>query len=549
MTYLLIFIKAMFKKHAIHVPRIGSIRGIVCIGCLLISSSCFAVISGTHLIHTQYQSPLLSDNVTVDVYCAGSAAPASGSKGLVYIKNLPIKRIGKESDESIINDYISKGWVVSVVDYKFNPKAISPQIEVELDDLNRHYFGSNGSPLWTGKKEFCPQRSWVVVAGYRIETDLPFFDVAQHANANVLEFVKWSYNHDVCGANPDMVPVNNALEIKAPKGEELRWKQCMDVIYASQPEENTPHINDNGYDASRLQTQWLIGFMIRGCSISMTDHNYNPVWLSYFKWAHDFTLDKYCGVHAARAAVRFLYANPRFHIDTAHIGFTGMSKAQFGVTVLSNPNNSKTDELLSFGGDPSPWPPQPNEGFPTQICVGYQGSGLGLFQPKLVTPDYVPTFISQGELDQKGVVSQFHVFCNSLNSNHVAHHFDLSMPGIGHSMPKGFNDELKRDNYELFVEFMDQYLHAPPLWPLVSTETRLSAGGVTLIGAAKAGDTPVVSYHWEKLKGPDLSLTGADSKDLILHSPPAGDYAFCLTATDQAGRKGYSVATFSFPAK
>ena len=408
----------------------------------------------------------------------------------------------------------------------------------------------NHTFFWNSMKPLRPERNWIVLAGYRIESDIPFYDISKYASQDVLKELLWQYNDIVCANNTNLTRETSALNIKSPNGQPLRWVQSLDIVYPAHPSHKVPLINDNCADMKRSQNRWSIGFMVRGCSISTTDHNYSPIWLSYYKWLDGYkyhSIDAFCGAHAALAAVRFFYANSdRFNIDTDHIGFIGHSKAQYGVTVLSDPNLTNACERSHYQDPNSPWPEQPNEGYPTRICVGYQGSGSGAYCPNLITPEYVPTFVGQGALDDnKGNIPQFAVFCNALKKQHVKHYLGLLMPEIPHSMPKGWNPALNRDNYSIFVEFMDRYLWANPEWPLVfagSNQTVIAGTGcINLSGKATAGGTPLKSLHWDKIKGPEVNIFDADTLHPKIINPASGVYLIRLRATDSVGKCGFAV--------
>src|SRR5438105_12245581 len=51
---------------------------------------------------------------------------------VVYLKNLSVPRLGRESDDAIIADLLRENVQVLVLDYARNPKAASPDLAADV---------------------------------------------------------------------------------------------------------------------------------------------------------------------------------------------------------------------------------------------------------------------------------------------------------------------------------------------------------------------------------------------------------------------------------
>src|SRR5690349_19051837 len=51
---------------------------------------------------------------------------------IIYLENLPAKRVGTESDDTIIQDFLKDGYLVVTLDYNHHPDARVPFINRDL---------------------------------------------------------------------------------------------------------------------------------------------------------------------------------------------------------------------------------------------------------------------------------------------------------------------------------------------------------------------------------------------------------------------------------
>jgi len=114
----------------------------------------------------------LEKNVGTELFLPPADAPGAGEEGrpaVVYLKNLPTERIGRESDEAIIADFLAQGFVVLTVDLEKNPKAVAPTINFDIWLMRRLI-----ERLFVGQ-EIDQDHVYILPEGYRLARDIVFY--------------------------------------------------------------------------------------------------------------------------------------------------------------------------------------------------------------------------------------------------------------------------------------------------------------------------------------------------------------------------------------
>ena len=403
----------------------------------------------------------------VRVYFLGGSTGPDGAEVIVYMKNRAWARIGEESDLSILNDYVRKGFIVVTVDFGDDKLAVSPQFDRDLYDIFRWVYGFRTGSLLEGlnikPREY---RCFFLPEGYRVATNLVYWEIDKHAAFGTMDYIMNSYNEDIVPKLPGLKPVSLPSEMVDRKGKPFDFTVKMDIVYPSVAKKKVPAIvfsawlaprNPNGEPVSYLPH--FAGFTTRGYAYIVMGHCFNPCVQHYFHYGK-FTLDQWNGFACYSAAMRYINANAvAYNIDAAHIGMAGHSKGQYAITRLSDPHHEGGTEISRFDGFPEGSPqPQPWQGYPSGIVAGYQSMGMGLFDPQYITPDYVPNIIACGELEREELSREAHPAfirrLEELDCNYI----ELFMQGLGHAVPYGYDEKTGVDRYKLMHDFFDRYL-------------------------------------------------------------------------------------------
>ena len=199
---------------------------------------------------TSFKSRKLERGIPLDVYFAEetSTSPRKAPV-IVYIKGLAAKRMGKESDLAILSDYVERRYIVICVDYGGDPRALSPAIDRDWYAILGAIYGSKRnqrSPLLGGLGlEPTPGRCFFLPAGYRVATDLVFWEVDKHGSHGTMKRVVRAYNeqvidekgrHHIAGRKRASSPDHLIDHDGGP----LDCKLRMDIIYPSQADKKVP---------------------------------------------------------------------------------------------------------------------------------------------------------------------------------------------------------------------------------------------------------------------------------------------------------------------
>ncbi|MDD4226978.1 MAG: Ig-like domain-containing protein [Mariniphaga sp.] len=409
----------------------------------------------------------LGKELPLNIYFLEDSTGSEARDVIVYLKNKAWKRVGQEDDLSILRDLINRKFIVITVDFGNDAEATSPFIDHDLTRLFNAVFGYETTSLLDDiHLEPKTYRCFMLPEGYQIATDLVFWEIDKHAVHGTLEHVMKLYNTEIVPNVPGMKPAVIPSEMVDKQGNPFNYEIKMDIIYPSEAKKKLPTFIYSETQVRRTSRKRISDdgskmpfFQLRGYVYILMGHCFSPTVTHY--WHHaGFTLDHWNGFACYTAGMRYIYANAeKYNIDTDHIGMMGISKGQYAVTRLSDPNHAGGEESKKFEGYPEGTPePQPWQGYPSKIHAGWQGMGMGLWESEYITPDYVPTILACGEND-RDVITQEGTpnFLRRLEQLDVNHIF-LPMEGLGHSLSYGYDKKLGVDRYQLVIDFFDRYL-------------------------------------------------------------------------------------------
>ena len=429
-----------------------------------------------------WNCPTVKKEFPVNIYHAEETSGGEPKEVILYVKNRAWERIGKEGDLSILKDYIEKKFIVVTLDFGNTPEAVSPSIDWDIHLLYRAMFGyQTPSILRAIKLEPKANRLFVLPEGYRVATDLTYWEIDKHGVHGTLEYIMKTYNEEIVAKIKEKEP--NSLALKPAtrpsdmvdrNGKPFDYRIKMDIVYPSQATKKCPVFVYSDTQASRVTHHQYL-FQLRGYVYVVMGHCFNPI-VQHYWHVGPFTLDHWNGLACYSAAMRYVYKNAdQYSMNTNHIGMMGISKGQYAVTRLSDPNHALGEESkkyrewpAGFGSFPDGTPePQPWQGYPSRIHAGWQGMGMGLWEKEYITPDYVPTILACGENDRDVITKEgnpgFLKALETLDVNHV----NLFMEGLGHSISVGYDKRLGVDRYQLVNDFFDRYLKVEDRLPPV----------------------------------------------------------------------------------
>jgi hypothetical protein len=263
-------------------PAMNSLR--IALIALVCSTASFAAPS-TQPAQIQFHSPALQADITgilllPDKPDANSAGPIPT---IVYLKNLSIPRLGRDSDDSIIQSLLNVGDQVLVLDYAKNPKAISPEINADMLELRQEMGGKKKTLLADDHVD--PIHVFILPEGFQLKRDVEFARDGSRVLAMDIEYP----------SNP-AEPVPTLMEITCDNTNRM---SCFSLLFC----------HDTLFD----------GGAAAGFAVAMIDHPVPPPYKGI-----DDPMPQ-C-IYRLKAAVRTLrWIGPQFNMS-GQIGAVGFSR-------------------------------------------------------------------------------------------------------------------------------------------------------------------------------------------------------------------------------
>lgn len=454
-----------------------------------------ASISETFAEYEVNWTTVLDDGVigiplSISTYCALPAEQINSSTNVVvYVINHNEEKVGTESDLTIVEDLL-KEYIVIVVDYMDNEKAISPQLEqsvmnIKCDVIEGKYL--NGLNYYESGVH-------VVPSGSRIKREIVYFDLLESAAKGTNERIMDIWNTTakkklgskwVAADTIDEIPMKNgeSLTAKNADGTSKYMNYSLDIIYPSQPAYETPVMmlgsssnypnRSTGYTDHPERVQY-IGFLMNGYATVCYEHEYIPFMPSTAGWGYmgsheggEYTLFWYNGVKTHTAAVRCVkYYSEIFGYSNEKIGVYGHSKAST-CSFLACPDPEKMPEDRVYPGYEAgeTYGAQPyltysdGTAISSEITCLYHSMGYGSMRyEKIVSSENKPTLICCGINDDDGAWDYW-ADENEAYRQSGMEYLAIGMKNQGHTIPPYVKDtEYDYYYYDAFRAFFDYHL-------------------------------------------------------------------------------------------
>ena len=127
-----------------------------------------------------------------------------GTPIVLYVKGTAIERIGTLSDDEILCGMLDRGYVIFVLDYLGDKRAVPPMLDWSVQkirtDMGTGKYFADIECLGAGRYV----ESMVVPSGYDV-ADGVFWSIDKHAADGTLEKIAEIWNNDLCGTNAERV--------------------------------------------------------------------------------------------------------------------------------------------------------------------------------------------------------------------------------------------------------------------------------------------------------------------------------------------------------
>lgn len=119
----------------------------------------------------QWLSPATGQTLKLKILKPGNFNPDQPSPMIFYLENLAAPRVGTDSDEAIIHDFLANGYLVVTLDYAHDAKACVPLINADLFALRNGLF----KKTLLSEYKIDPAHIFIVPSGDRLMRDVVYY--------------------------------------------------------------------------------------------------------------------------------------------------------------------------------------------------------------------------------------------------------------------------------------------------------------------------------------------------------------------------------------
>lgn len=232
-------------------------------------------------------------------YVPPTAQTGKAQPTIVYLLNLTAPRVGTDSDEAIVADFLAEGYVVITVDYESNAAARSPSLNPDILKVRDEVLANKYVSTYTIDQTAL----FIVPSGHRVARDLMY------------ETTGWTRGIDLIYPSNPAYPVGAMMEFSCDNGERM-----------------------GNYSMYAIRDTLLEGMATEGFAVAMADH---PMLYG----DPDF-IEMPASFRKVKAAVRTLRANAETYGLSGDIVTLGFSRAS--AMALFAATSFETDEFDGF---------------------------------------------------------------------------------------------------------------------------------------------------------------------------------------------------------
>lgn len=348
-----------------------------------------------HAAEIHWQSATTSGEVK-GTLVAPATHPAGPIATVVYLKNLSIPRLGRDTDDAIIADLIKQGMQVLVLDYAKHAKANSPDLTADLLKLRRDMTDAKAKSL-LADENVDANHLFIIPEGFNLKRDIEF----------------------------------------ARDGKRIL---AMDVIYPANPEKPIPALMEITCDnKDRMGSSSLLfchdtlfeGAALAGFASAMIDH---PIPAPY-KGIDDPIAPSIDRMKAAAKTLREL--GPQYGM-TGKIGVMGFSRGATMAAILAAPGQTDVQAALIHGNRFDYLDLLPNDPMLARFEKAWgkrdehQDRWAEHGAAHYLTKNAAPMFLNTSDTESPEYRDGLEKFANRLKSLGVKYEYQLDADGRGH---------------------------------------------------------------------------------------------------------------------
>ena len=430
---------------------------------------------------------------------------------ILYVIGANTERIGTESDASIVQSMLDRGYIVVALDYRNHVKAVTPDLDWSVQGIRVNI----NSGAYLDGAAYASGINYVVPSGYNITLDEQYWSIDKHGADGSLQRIVDIWNSDFKSVKGDStitypdgqtkkvseVTANTIYDCVKPDGTPIDLDLRMDLIYPTNPAKEVPVMTLMSSSETRVGS-WtnatrphLSGFLFSGYAGVIFDYAYTPMarndHYGYFDGnttAGHVTGDNYTysmavfnsskSDTAAIRKIRWLADNEpeTYKFDVNKIGVYGNSKGgmctrlgnqapellpemryfdgHHGETRYENGDTQDDGRGIIDGGEAQPWLTYSDgSAIPSNVQFVYANCGGG---EDTINYGHAPTYATGSMMDD----SYFYFYPGVVNKTRI---YDVpllnySCPERGHEFGYGLDKDYGVDTYKSLFTMADYWL-------------------------------------------------------------------------------------------
>ena len=260
--------------------------------------------------YSAYRETLFDDEsglaADLDLLVADKSATTRETPLVLYVVGTATPRIGTDSDETIITDLLSRGFVVAVLDYFGDERSVSPTLEWSIQRIKMRFnYHADFREKVLGEIKCSNRTVYTLPAGYNLKRQLPFWSFDRHGVAGSFDFIISVWNADFLGVwgnkgvitYPDgrretvreyteRLPggrVTDIYQCLKRDGKPIDMNLYMDILYPTSPKEEVPVLmyaqssQDTVGTWNTYERPHLTGFLFGGYAATLFDFAFIPM--------------------------------------------------------------------------------------------------------------------------------------------------------------------------------------------------------------------------------------------------------------------------------
>ncbi len=417
---------------------------------------------------------------------------------LLYVVGHNEKRIGTDSDEEIIEDFLADGYGVAVLDYKGSYLAVGNEFSWSVHKFFTGDFKNKKYDYGYVRKVH--DAMYVVPSGCRIDREVYYYSLDEMALNGTNEYILWLWNEFYAGPDGvakdenknDLPYAETIYDMIKKDGSPIDFDLRMDIVYPSNPNDTVPvfalasSAEERTMSLTSAVRPYFTTAVLQGYAGVIYDHEYIPMSRQdHYAYYGNYTLPYSSftlgttnanAVHSA-AIRRIRYLASTYGYDAEYITPWGFSKSGPGPAILANTKHEEMGEILTFGEyvpegkDPKgyqgeqPWLyyEGTNEKISSNVTVAYSGSGAGIcqYRERLMTEDSVPIVSSIGTADTTGNFYTYIPAAKNYLDSHTEIESDFLIPeGLGHNPAYGYDNVKQIEQFNEIWTWLDNHIRA-----------------------------------------------------------------------------------------